>query len=1127
MIENDSVQSFNIFYEQEMIEQEEDEKHLFRDLNAFISLISDEYRNDDVDNAADNMSTTSTTASLRSSFESIRRRSTTMKEINKQNDVHEFKFLKNKSKSIGSLLRLHLLNYLRSSQTLQQREDFPLAKEVKKREILLQWWITLLNFISGKLKFDSLLKLNEPLEDVPTSTELITIVLESISRIMTSLIILPHHSKRDHEVYCQHISLTTKFIADILVVNSKIQKKYMRKTSSSGASSMVSSTNESADLTFTSMSSSVNNKSFGNTNSSAACQKTRIDLISFIERYTDLLTTFIGKINAYAFIYLPDEYNFDYTLLSTWYPKLRRIDAKDPLFSWKKSEITLVKSKRYRNNISVRRSQVGKLKSYEHQKMCASYMKNKSIFLTFYWHYWYIILRYTESKDLNYFTEENLHYLPGASLLLNFITDISLKVDLRNFDRFINGTPMRSQNHNRAGSNSLSTQNDTDESVNSIIPLGKRYIRNEAVNNFIFTNFGTIKLWEVVRSISSCMSSSKNLAHMLSLHDSALLKQIVTIPAHEYTMANIIYNKIFQFVLFQFHSLKTVQFINWTTWIDGLIAMLDTLNINSQTVALICLFNIWFFMSNETKRMVIKTLVFTEKYWDMFMEGNQYPIIRILFVKLLIFRIIPDMNSSEKQDIYKKLKQMEKKMEKLYTLFKTEGIPCHIENNDPFLFAMNNKFVLTSSKVTDEDYLTFDLNHRPRKPRLIAVLNNDIYPMEKFPNIGSVANLRPSFVLQKGKYPYDVFDELLDNLARYKSCKKWGIKTDYPEDYFENLIYEDFDALVAKRSQSDSNGTVVKNVANTINSWFSKLSNKDTKVASEVSRKSSFKRPSSTPNIKNDISMSPNKDIPEERTSKSSGGWSFGFSSRKFSGSSERKGSKEPENIKRSPSKSGNLKLNYNYSHGTGKVFESVYGKLLSKQKVVVAPELQFSKEILSNPIVTNVVKAIQLHTEGSTMEKLDRVNSKWGIPPLKPLPSTPGIVQMKEELDKGAVRVLEIPLASSSNSVISEVVDGDQSSSDQELKYLLPKLDLSFLELNDDCQQSYETDDYYLESLTSSVKNITLMKYQTAYESIVRIIRAMNATKDEYIDFDRHNNVMIEFELYKNGHQNLLSVGI
>ncbi|KAL3236472.1 Ahk1p RNJ42_01566 [Nakaseomyces bracarensis] len=1123
---DDSTESFNVFYEQEMMEQEEDEKHLFRDLNAFISLISDFVE----------PSREKGDSSIRTSFESIRRRSTSLKEI-KRKDVSQFTFLRYKSKDIASLLRLHLLNYLRSSQTLQQRENFPLVKEVKKREILLQWWITLLNFLSSKLKFDSLVKLNEPLEDIPTSTELVSIVLECISRIITSLIILPHHSKRDHEVYSQHLSITTKFIADILVVNSKIQKRYLRRTSSSETSSIVSSTNESADTTFTSLTSSTHNKSIHtnnnnynnnntntNTNMNGSFQKNYHDLLSFLEKYSDLITTFIGKINAYAFIYLPDDYNYDYTVLSLWYPRLKREDSKDPLFPWRKSEISLVSSRRTKGNISVKKSQTGKFKSYEHQKMFASYMKNKSIFLTFYWHYWYIILRYTETKNKNYFTSENLHHIPGASLLLDFITDISLKVDLRNFDRFINGTPVRSQAHNRMGNNS--SWNDTEESVNSVIPLGKRYIRNEAVNNFIFTNFGTIKLWEVLRSVSSCMSDSKYLSSMLSLHDLAILKQIKKIPAHEYTVANIIYNKIFQFILFQYFSLNNVQFINWEAWVGGMKRMLDTLNINSQTVALISYFNMWFFMPEDVKISAIRDLVFTDKYWDMLMENNQYPIIRILFIKLLVFRIIPNMGMTDKQDMFKKLRQMELKMVSLYELLKAEGVSPYIENTDPFLFALNNKFVLTTGKVNDEDYLTFDLNHRPRKPRLIAVLNNDLYALEKFPSIGSVANLRPTFVLKKGKYPYDIFDELLDNLARYKSCKKWGIKTDFPDDYFENLIYDDFDALVAKKYHGESDNTVVKNVTSTINSWFSKLSTKDEKKAPSVSRKSSVVRPSSAPNLKSSGSLRVKNETLEDKPSKPNGGWSFAFTARKISGALDKKNVKD-EVTSDNTSNLGISSNSYGNIHSNGKILESLYGKLLSKQKVVVAPEIQYSKEILNNPIVTNVVKAIQLHPDGSMLEKLEKANSKWGTPIIKPSMSSSKVIQLKDDLDKNAIRVLEIPLASSSNSVLSEIVEADQTSSeDTDLKYSLPTLDLTFLEVNQVGELNSNLDNFQLNALPPAIKNATLMKYQTSYESIVKIIRVINATKNEFADFDQHNNIMIEFELYKNGHQNLSSFG-
>lgn len=113
---------------------------------------------------------------------------------------------------------------------------------------------------------------------------------------------------------------------------------------------------------------------------------------------------------------------------------------------------------------------------------------------------------------------------------------------------------------------------------------------------------------------------------------------------------------------------------------------------------------------------------------------------------------------------------------------------------------------------------------------------------------------------------------------------------------------------------------------------------------------------------------------------------------------------------------------------------------------MIFAPEFTFSQDVLSNPSVVGIIKAIQLHPEKSLNDKLDIVNRKWGSISMKNVPSN--AIQV-EEIDKNDINVLEIPLTSSSNSMLSEGQELDQSSSDTFGKDVkLPKLDYEKLEL-------------------------------------------------------------------------------
>lgn len=1106
--EEEDTRSFNVFYEQEMMEQEEDEKHLFRDLNAFIGMISAEEV--EVERTHSRKNSSSSITDLK------RKRSLSLKDLRKKVEPNAFQFLRRKNSSLSSLLRLHLLNYLRSVQTMQHKHNFPLVKEIKKREILLQWWITLLNFLSSKLKFDFLLKTEWP-EEVP-DTELISIVLEAISRIITLLIVLPNHNKVDHEVYAQHLNLTIKFVSDILIVNSRIQKKYTARHSSSASS--FASSNIEAETTFSSTAGSVKTQSNGNICENAAVLQNSV--LSMIDNYNSFLTTFIGKVNAYAFVYLPDECHFEYLILSTWYPRLRAIRRQNSLFPWKETRYQVSRSPMDSNT----KKYFSCRKNNEHQKICASYMKNKSIFLTFYWHYWYIVLRYSENISTNCFTKGNTHQLPGAELLLNFIVEISFKVDLRIFDKFVGGSPMRTSRKGKGNSTSSGLYgDDIDGAAIALAPSSKRYLRNETVNDFIFTNFGTIKLWETIRSVAGCMKSSKNVESMLGLHDLAILKQVRKIPSHDYTTANLVYNKIFQFIIFQFNSLPSIKFIHWEIWIQGLMKMLENLNTNSQTVALISFFNMWPYLNVAKKQAIIEQIVLSEKYWTLMLEESQSTIIRILFIKFVVFRAIPSMDMDQRNLLALRLHQIELQMNNLFGTLKKEGYTTDIPYSDPFAFALNNRFVIVNSRCYEEDYLTFEFHQRPRKPKLIAVLNNDIYPMEKFPNIGSVSNVRPTYVLKKGRYPYDVFDELLEVVAKNKSSKKWGIRNDI-DDGLEDLMLENFDEFVTKCNANDQESSVVKALTNKVNMWFSGMSvNEPIAESSNVNTKDI--RPSTAPTKTSEIE-SQNIDQTSTRSSvKSSGGWSFGFSSRKNSSSSIRKFSDTALNSKAvNLLKIGSTKQGNSHSAKNNKVFESLYGHLLLKQKVIFAPEFTFSQDVLSNPSVVGIIKAIQLHPEKSLNDKLDIVNRKWGSISMKNVPSN--AIQV-EEIDKNDINVLEIPLTSSSNSMLSEGQELDQSSSDTFGKDVkLPKLDYEKLELGTNIPDEDVLQGVSQESNLEKdgLPSIMRMRQQTAFENLIKIIRIFNATKDEFLDYrDDHEKILIEFELYRNGYQSLLAI--
>lgn len=82
--EEEDTRSFNVFYEQEMMEQEEDEKHLFRDLNAFIGMISAEEV--EVERTHSRKNSSSSITDLK------RKRSLSLKDLRKKVEPNAFQF---------------------------------------------------------------------------------------------------------------------------------------------------------------------------------------------------------------------------------------------------------------------------------------------------------------------------------------------------------------------------------------------------------------------------------------------------------------------------------------------------------------------------------------------------------------------------------------------------------------------------------------------------------------------------------------------------------------------------------------------------------------------------------------------------------------------------------------------------------------------------------------------------------------------------------------------------------------------------------------------------------------------------------------------------------------------------
>ncbi|CAI4059536.1 hypothetical protein SUVZ_04G1720 [Saccharomyces uvarum] len=937
-------------------------------------------------------------------------------------------FINNADKSVGSkeqntkfcktssnFLRLKLLMILR------QWCDRPQKFTIENRDVLIQWWVTLLNFLNSdtSLQMDATLEFN-------LSIELTSVCLECVSRLMTILIILPVHPYRDMEIYSHHLLLTIHCITNKLILISKNTKKLSRT--------------ESNDK------SSTNDKK-----------------LQHLNRYSSLLRSFIGKLNAYAFFYLPEELHFDTILLLTVSPQISS-SIQTCLFSWKNRHYKFTGDQE-----QIIRSETFENKDTKFFKIIVSYIKNDFILMSFYWHYWYIILQYIKLLDSNFeLGKSTLPCIPGSEILLTHVTTRFLNSDLNKFTRIIKQTP----------NPKIANDNLTESHPNFRTLSGNNnaLITSEKINDYIFSNFKTIKLWECLRSLSGCISKedhSESLENMLSLHESSLIDYISTISAYDYVAANVIYNKILQFIVFQFETLPSLRFIQWGPWYNGLLSMLRTKNINCQTVSLLCLFNIWRHISFEEREEITKRLL--KDLWISLTFDNEFPLIRILFMKLLVFKIIPNIQDSSliRSLPYEKIRELDEELSLnkenlvLTQQYYLSDIVAHRKN--ALIFNGNSHLMMVPKKPNTEDQLVYKINH-DKKLRI-----------EKFPTVSSVANTRPNVILKNGKYVYDVLDEMASKAAyllaekKTKLSLKKNLKTmdgseddQVGEDEDEDENPEDNGARKKKTKERSSS------LSATFNSWLSKFS-----TASEESQKKKERE------SELDIEFGDDED------------------NIYFSKDTPKRTSSNLEKIFKHGNHSGSI-ASSNSSIKLNKVRENT---------LIGPPELRYSNEIKEYNGITTIFKLVFIQTNRKIVEKIDIANMKWGTihggsKYMKPLPVPKDMIVVNTGKSENETRNLV-------------TVDG------KDLDIELPVPDFSIFGERKEHEhetpvksgQSFEESEGCGEEDIAVWKQNQEMRLKTRIQKICVVIETFNATVREYFDFSNrleHESIFIDFEVRK-----------
>ncbi|CAI4057591.1 Ahk1p SKDI_04G1720 [Saccharomyces kudriavzevii IFO 1802] len=912
-------------------------------------------------------------------------------------------------KSSSNFLRLKLLTVLRQWCGCPQN-NYTLSN----RDILIQWWVTLLNFLSS----DTSLQMDAAFQS-SLSIELTSVCLECVSRIMTILIILPIHPWRDMEIYSHHLLLTIHCITNKLVLISKNTKQLNR--------------------TETDDKSSINDKK-----------------LQYLNKYSSLLRSFIGKLNAYAFFYLPEELHFDTILLLTVSPQISS-SIQTCLFSWKRRHYKFTDDQE-----QMIRPDVFEDKDTKFFRIIVSYIKNDMILMSFYWHYWYIILQFMKLSDLNLAIEKStLPYIPGSEILLTHVTSRFLNSDLNKYTRVIKQTP-----NPRIANDNVTESHPNFRALNG----NNAFITSERINDYVFSNFKTIKLWECLRSLSGCIVKEGHpeyLENMLSLHESSLVDYVSTISAYDYVAANVIYNKIFQFIIFQFESLPFLKFIRWKSWYNGLSSLLKTKNVNSQTISLLCFFNVWTHVPLEERDEIVKTLL--NDFWTSLTFDNEFPLIRILFMKLLVFKIIPSSQDSTllRSLPYGRIKELYEELlvnkEILVEMQEHCLTDMTVHRKNALVFNGNSHLMMIPRKPNIEDQLVYKINYDKKSKT------------EKFPSVSSVANTRPNVILKNGKYVYDVLDEMASKAAFLLAEKRTRLNSKKNHKTVDGSEEDQDD------EDAEINGTYKKkskegitSLSATFNSWISKFST----TSEESQKKKEYENILDSDLAYEEDVVDISKDTPKRLSS--------------------------------------NIEKLFKHGNNSGSIVSSNSSIKLYKKReniLVGPPELKYSNEIKESNSITTIFKLVFIQTNRKVIEKIDLANMKWGTihggsKYMKPLPVPKDLTISNVGSDENEAR----------NFV---AVD------DKDLNIDLPVPDFSIFGKRKEDEYEFPTmGDPRLEDLEDiGEKEMIIwkrnqeMKLKTRMQKICVVIETFNATVREYFEFSNrldHDSIFIDFEVRK-----------
>lgn len=952
---------------------------------------------------------------------------------------------------LNNFLRINLLSQLRKFHpAVWSGNEKKQTQKTPHKDILIQWWLALLNFLSADLM--------KPNFNTTLALDTNSICMECISRIMGLTALKSSADTRDREIYSFHLLMTIRWITNRLISNSKRRKFYLDKVRDGVT---------------------VNN-------------------LRFIRNYNSLLNPLIGKTIAFSFCYLDDNLHYDYDVLKFLTKgKLGMHELpSECLLPWRK--IQFFEECQNGKDIASRKEDALILKDIE-QKMTnetnnldnmsleikklflvmISYLQNSHVLMNFLWHYWYMVINFHLEKK---YQKLNINLFPGYKVIIGYVANI-LRNDLENLSRFI-----KSQDRYEKQDPSVIAKTTNAEAIQHHVSICQ-----EKILDFIFTKFQFVQYCECFRSLLGLFVNSKSdmslLRDFFLQQEAQILKISLKIPAYNSFMASIIFNNLLQFLIFQFDSLpEFITLLSWDQWLEGLVGTIRTMNATSQCVGLICLFNMWGNIPVVNRIVLIDAIC---QLWDTLSINCEFQIIKILFHKLLLFKILQDKDLLERQMqvIKSRLQGINTELRSLQEIAKEHKIA--LKEKDPLIFHNNNKFVLETQKPLYEDGALLMHCSSNANGEGHQIADNII-----FSSMSRLANIRPSHIMHKGKYPFDICDELVSRVAIKVATRNEERREEESKYKKQNmsslsLISDDSQGIAEKSSSRGiifGIGPVLGFGKDSPNEALENPSQKKTRVSSTsvhtIASRESHELFSLYSNVSSIASLGTSK-------SDSSDDLLFRLSQQ-------------------------------TRSHPIDE--EDERGK---KRKLLAPPELKYNSQISTKPPIRKIFKAVSLVSpivmRKRVLSKVDEANRNWGVKTSniydKPLPN-PTVSEVNTSIDPFNFESFAptIEELQGLNLVIESSIDTTDRVIPKNDNYLEIDLALIMEDFSDNTSAKATDDMRQKQGYLATLSNVEKMRLVTRLTKLWEFASIFNSTVKELKEYQAAQPIeplFIDFDVF------------